>query len=92
MTTSPLVPRRKISGLHQHRSTPDPDRNYNSDIWVVAATTPTRRAPYQVTTNPGPDPRSLLVSDGKWIAFVSQTDIKDMIYAPTTSPSLPHWR
>src|SRR5882724_1789463 len=72
----------KSLAFTSNRSTPDPDRNYNSDIWVVAADNTDKGAHLtQVTTNPGPDRSPSWSPDGKWIAFVSQTDIKDMIYA-----------
>jgi dipeptidyl aminopeptidase/acylaminoacyl peptidase len=72
----------KSLAFTSNRSTPDPDRNYNSDIWVVAADNTDKGAHLtQVTTNPGPDRAPAWSPDGKWIAFVSQTDIKDMIYA-----------
>src|SRR5712672_2743901 len=39
-----------------NRSKPDPDRTYNTDIWVVAANNTHKRAQLtQVTTNPGDD-------------------------------------
>jgi dipeptidyl aminopeptidase/acylaminoacyl peptidase len=72
----------KSLAFSSNRSTPDPDRNYNSDIWVVAADNTDKGAHLtQITTNPGPDRAPTWSPDGKWIAFVSQTDIKDMIYA-----------
>jgi dipeptidyl aminopeptidase/acylaminoacyl peptidase len=72
----------KSLAFTSNRSTPDPDRNYNSDIWVVVADNTDKGAHLtQVTTNPGPDRAPSWSPDGKWIAFVSQTDIKDMIYA-----------
>jgi dipeptidyl aminopeptidase/acylaminoacyl peptidase len=72
----------KSLAFTSNRSTPDPDRNYNTDIWVVAADNTDKGAHLtQVTTNPGPDRAPAWSPDGKWIAFVSQTDIKDMIYA-----------
>ena len=72
----------KSLAFSSNRSTPDPDRNYNTDIWVVAADNTDKGAHLtQVTTNPGPDRAPAWSPDGKWIAFVSQTDIKDMIYA-----------
>src|SRR5467141_3850480 len=62
--------------------TPAPDRNYNTDIWVVAADNTDKGAHLtQVTTNPGPDRAPAWSPDGKWITFVTQTDIKAMIYA-----------
>jgi dipeptidyl aminopeptidase/acylaminoacyl peptidase len=72
----------KSLAFTSNRSTPDPDRNYNTDIWVVAADSTDKGAHLtQVTTNPGPDRAPAWSPDGKWIAFVSQIDVKDMIYA-----------
>jgi len=72
----------KSLAFSSNRSTPDPDRNYNTDIWVVAADNTDKGAHLtQVTTNPGPDRSPAWSPDGKWIAFASQIDIKDMIYA-----------
>jgi len=60
----------------------EPDRNYNSDIWVVAADNSDKGAHLtQVTTNPGSDRAPAWSPDGKWIAYVTETDIKAMIYA-----------
>jgi dipeptidyl aminopeptidase/acylaminoacyl peptidase len=65
-----------------NRSTPDPDRTYNSDIWVVAASNTDKGAHLtQITSNPGPDRSPAWSPDGQWIAFISQTDLKAMIYA-----------
>ena len=72
----------KSLAFTSNRSTPDPDRNYNSDIWVVAADSTDKGAHLtQITTNPGPDRSPAWSPDGKWIAFVTQTDVKAMIYA-----------
>jgi dipeptidyl aminopeptidase/acylaminoacyl peptidase len=72
----------KTLAFSSNRSTPDPDRNYNTDIWVVAADNTDKGAHLtQVTTNSGPDRSPAWSPDGKWIAFVTQTDIKAMIYA-----------
>jgi dipeptidyl aminopeptidase/acylaminoacyl peptidase len=72
----------KSLAFSSNRSTPDPDRNYNTDIWVVAADNTDKGAHLtQITTNPGPDRAPAWSPDGKWIAFVSQTDLKAMIYA-----------
>src|SRR5439155_324096 len=59
-----------------NRSTPDPDRTYNSDIWVVAASNTDKGAHLtQITSNPGPDRSPAWSPDGKWIAFISQIDM-----------------
>jgi dipeptidyl aminopeptidase/acylaminoacyl peptidase len=72
----------KSLAFSSNRSTPDPDRNYNSDIWVVAAGNTDKGAHLtQVTTNPGSDRAATWSPDGKWIAYVTQIDVKDMIYA-----------
>ena len=72
----------KSLAFTSNRSTPDPDRNYNTDIWVVAADNTDKGAHLtQVTTNPGPDRSPTWSPDGRWIAFVTQTDVKAMIYA-----------
>jgi dipeptidyl aminopeptidase/acylaminoacyl peptidase len=60
----------------------DPDRNYNSDIWVVAADNADKGAKLtQITTNPGEDHSPAWSPDGKWIAYVTQTDPKLFEYA-----------
>ena len=81
----------KSLAFSSNRSTPDPDRNYNSDIWVVPADNVVRPAGAspddkatrlaKITTNPGSDRQPAWSPDGKWIAFVTQTDVKAMIYA-----------
>src|SRR5713226_4173884 len=46
----------KQIAFSSNRSTPDPDRNYNTDIWVVVADNSDKGAHLaQITTNPGPD-------------------------------------
>ena len=46
-----------------NRSQPDPDRTYNSDIWVVAADNKDKGAHLtQVTSNPGEDHQRGLVA------------------------------
>jgi dipeptidyl aminopeptidase/acylaminoacyl peptidase len=65
-----------------NRSTPDPDRNFNSDVWVVAADNTDKGAHLtQITKNLGADRAPAWSPDGKWIAFVSQTDVKAIDYA-----------
>jgi dipeptidyl aminopeptidase/acylaminoacyl peptidase len=72
----------KSLAFTSNRSTPDPDRNYNTDIWVVAADNTDKGAHLiQITTNPGPDRSPAWSPDGKWIAFVTEIDLKAMIYA-----------
>src|SRR6266480_3276764 len=72
----------KSLAFTSNRSTPDPDRNFNSDIWVVAADNTDKGAHLaQVTTNLGADRSPTWSLDGKWIAFVSQTDVKAIDYA-----------
>jgi dipeptidyl aminopeptidase/acylaminoacyl peptidase len=62
--------------------TSDPDRNYNNDIWTVAAGNTDKGAhPTQLTTNPGDDHAPTWSPDGKWIAYVTQTEPKLFEYA-----------
>jgi len=75
-------PDSKSLAFTSNHSTPDPDRNFNSDIWVVAADNTDKGAHLaQVTTNLGADRSPAWSPDGKWIAFVSQTDFKAIDYA-----------
>jgi dipeptidyl aminopeptidase/acylaminoacyl peptidase len=72
----------KSLAFTSNRSTPDPDRNFNTDIWVIAANNTDKGAhPTQITTNLGADRSPAWSPDGKWIAFVSQTDVKAIDYA-----------
>src|SRR5260370_269901 len=72
----------KSLAFTSNRSTPDPDRSYNTDIWVVTADNSDKGAHLtQITTNPGPDRSPAWSPDGKWIAYVTETDLKAMIYA-----------
>ena len=65
-----------------NRSTPDPDRTYDSNIWVVAAGNTDKGAHLtQVTTNPGFDGHPEWSPDGQWIAYVTQLDPKLLVYA-----------
>jgi len=65
-----------------NRSVPDPDRTYNSDIWIVAAENKDKGAHLtQVTSNPGDDGQAAWSPDGKWIAYSTQLDAKLFQYA-----------
>ena len=62
--------------------TDDPDTNYNTDIWVVAANNEDKDGELlQITTNPGPDASPAWSPDGASIACVSVTDTDAMLYA-----------
>src|SRR5258708_7935829 len=64
------------------RTMPDPDRNYDRNIFVVAADNTDKGAqPTQVTTNPGSDAQPEWSPDGKWIAYVTQLDPKLLEYS-----------
>lgn len=72
----------KTLAFTSNRSTPDPDRNFNTDIWAVDAENTDKGAHLtQITTNPGADRSPAWSPDGKRIAFVSQIDAKAIDYA-----------
>ena len=72
----------KLLAFTSKRSTPDPDANYNSDIWTVAADNTDKGAHLtQVTTNPGADTTPAWSPDGKWITYVSQVAPRLFDYA-----------
>jgi dipeptidyl aminopeptidase/acylaminoacyl peptidase len=59
-----------------------PDRNFNDDVWVVAADNTDKGANLtRITTNPGTDGAPAWSPDGKWIACTSQLDPKLFQYA-----------
>ena len=67
----------KLLAFTSNRSTPDPDRTYNSDIWVAAADNTDKGAHLtQVTTNPGEDSEPSWSPDGKLITYVTKLDPK----------------
>ena len=72
----------KLLAFSSNRSIPDPDRTYDSNIWVVAADNQDKGAHLtQITTNPGSDDAPAWSPDGKWIAYVTQLDPKLLVYA-----------
>src|ERR1700682_3962073 len=69
------LPASSLIAFASNRSKPDPDRTYNTDIWVVAANNTDKGAQLtQVTTNPGDDERPSWSPDGKLIAYTTQLD------------------
>jgi len=65
-----------------NRSLPDPDRTYNSDIWIVAADSKDKGAHLtQVTSNRGDDHQAAWSPDGTWIAYSTQLDAKLFQYS-----------
>ena len=72
----------KLLAFSSNRSKPDPDLNYNSDIWTVAADNSDKGAHLtQVTTNPGADTAPAWSPDGKRLAYVTQLDPSLFDYA-----------
>ncbi len=62
--------------------TDEPDNNYNTDIWIVAADNPDQgKTVLQVTKNPGADSSPTWSPDGKSIAYISITDMDALVYA-----------
>ncbi len=61
--------------------TDNPDDNYNTDIWVVAADNDDRGAKLlQITTNPGPDAAPSWSPDGTQIAHTSNLETDAALY------------
>jgi dipeptidyl aminopeptidase/acylaminoacyl peptidase len=70
-------PDSKLLAFSSNRSTPDPDRTYDTNIWVAAADNTDKGAHLtQVTTNPGADEEPSWSPDGKWITYVTKLDPK----------------
>jgi dipeptidyl aminopeptidase/acylaminoacyl peptidase len=67
----------KYLAFASNRSKPDPDFNYATNIWVVAADNHDRTSnPTQITTGLGGDHQPAWSPDGKWIAYNTQLDPK----------------
>lgn len=61
--------------------TEEPDNNYNSDIWVVAANNPDKgKTLRRLTINPGEDTAPAWSLDGKLIAYRSATDVRAIVF------------
>ena len=72
----------RLIAFASNRSQPDPDRTYNTDIWVVAANNTDKGAQLtQVTTNPGDDDTPSWSPDGKLITYITQLDPRLFEYA-----------
>jgi dipeptidyl aminopeptidase/acylaminoacyl peptidase len=72
----------KLLAFRSNHSMPDPDRTYDTNIWVVAADNTDKGAHLtQVTTNPGADAAPSWSPDGKWITYVTTLDPKLLVYA-----------
>lgn len=72
----------KLIAFSSNRSTPDPDANYNVDIWVVAADNADKGAQLtKISSSLGEDRAPTWSPDGKWIAFTTQLDPKLFQYA-----------
>jgi dipeptidyl aminopeptidase/acylaminoacyl peptidase len=72
----------KFLAFSSNRSKPDPDATYASSIFVVAAENTDKGAsPRQVTTGTGGDHNPTWSPDGKWIAYSTRLDPKEMAYA-----------
>jgi Tol biopolymer transport system component len=71
----------KIAFSSNHTS-PDPDLNFNDDIWVVDANnTDQGKSLVRVTTNEGPEDSPTWSPDGKWIAYTTQLEPKLFDYS-----------
>jgi dipeptidyl aminopeptidase/acylaminoacyl peptidase len=70
-------PDSKLLAFRSNRSLPDPDRSYDTNIWVVSADNIDKGSHLtQVTTNPGADEQPSWSPDGKWITYVTKLEPK----------------
>ena len=62
--------------------TAEPDRNFETAVWVVAADNQDQgKSIRKVAESPGEQPEPAWSPDGKWIAFITQLDLKLFWYA-----------
>jgi dipeptidyl aminopeptidase/acylaminoacyl peptidase len=71
----------KSLAFESNRTVPDPDRSYNSDIWVVAADAADGAHATQVTNFPSEKHNPAWSPDGKWITYEASSDPKLFYYA-----------
>jgi dipeptidyl aminopeptidase/acylaminoacyl peptidase len=72
----------KSLAFTSNRSMPDPDLNYNSDIWVVASGNTDKGAHLtHVTTSLGTESAPAWSPDGKWLTYITQLDPNLFDYA-----------
>src|SRR3984957_8605041 len=65
-----------------NRTAPDPDLNFNADIWVVDASNVDQgKSLVRVTTNEGPEDTPAWSPDGKGIAYTTQLEPKLFDYS-----------
>jgi dipeptidyl aminopeptidase/acylaminoacyl peptidase len=72
----------KFIAFSSNRSAPDPDANYNVDIWVASADNTDKGAHLaKISSSLGEDHAPTWSPDGKFIAFTTQLDPKLFQYA-----------
>jgi dipeptidyl aminopeptidase/acylaminoacyl peptidase len=75
-------PDEKKIAFASNRTSPEPDMNFNSDIWVVdAGNSDLGKSLVQVTTNEGAEDTPAWSPDGKWIAYTTQLEPKLFDYS-----------
>jgi dipeptidyl aminopeptidase/acylaminoacyl peptidase len=73
---------RSIAFVSNRSDSEDPDRNYNTDIWTVAADNRDKgKSVVHVTTHPGTEGAPAWSPDGRWIAFTIQLEPRLYQYA-----------